>query len=116
MPSTSKGYPYPAATDVPDVPADIQSLADAINAGLPRKVQVGSFTMSITASTTGTASPTFGSAFTGTPTIICQTANNAYTLSVASPSTTGFTCNARHIDGTSTTTSFTVYYIAIHNA
>ena len=31
MPNTSKGFPYPVATDDPNIPADIQSLAQAID-------------------------------------------------------------------------------------
>jgi hypothetical protein len=31
MPSTSIGFPYPSSSDDPDVPADIQALADALN-------------------------------------------------------------------------------------
>lgn len=31
MPTTSRGYPYPLAADLPDVPADLQALADALD-------------------------------------------------------------------------------------
>jgi hypothetical protein len=31
MPTTPNGLPYPAATDVPDVPADVQALAEQID-------------------------------------------------------------------------------------
>ena len=31
MPSTSRGYPYPAGSDDVDIPGDIQALADAVN-------------------------------------------------------------------------------------
>jgi hypothetical protein len=34
MPDTTRGYPYPADTDPADVPADIQALAEAIDADL----------------------------------------------------------------------------------
>jgi len=31
MPTTTKGIPYPASSDDPDVPADMQALAEAID-------------------------------------------------------------------------------------
>jgi hypothetical protein len=31
MPTTSRGYPYPADADDPDIPADLQALATALN-------------------------------------------------------------------------------------
>ena len=34
MPNTSKGFPYPVATDDPNIPADIQALAQAIDTHL----------------------------------------------------------------------------------
>jgi hypothetical protein len=36
MPTTSRGYPYPGLTDAPNVPADIQALAVALNNDLAR--------------------------------------------------------------------------------
>lgn len=49
MPTTSKGFPYPSGSDVPNVPSDIQSLATSIDTFLDNKANL--------------ASPTF----TGTP-------------------------------------------------
>lgn len=42
MPATSKGFPYPAPTAGNNVPADIQALAEAIEAwpGIPQLTQV----------------------------------------------------------------------------
>lgn len=34
MPNTSKGFPYPNSSDDPDIPSDIQALAQAIDTGL----------------------------------------------------------------------------------
>lgn len=31
MPNTTNGYPYPASTDTPDVPRDVQALAQAVD-------------------------------------------------------------------------------------
>jgi len=47
MPTTSRGYPYPAATDADNVPADMQALAAALDADLagslvlPGPVRIG---------------------------------------------------------------------------
>lgn len=47
MPTTSRGYPYPAASDPDNVPADMQALADALNTDLngslvlPGPVRIG---------------------------------------------------------------------------
>ncbi len=43
MPNTALGFPYPSSSDDPDIPADIQALADALNAflTLPAGINVG---------------------------------------------------------------------------
>lgn len=116
MPTTAKGYPYPADTAVPDVPADIQALADEVNSRLPKRMKSGSVTVTITASTTGSVNVT-GLGFEAAPTAVQLTpANNAYNLSATALAAGGFTINARHIDGTSTSTTFTAYWTAILDA
>lgn len=36
MPTTAKGLPYPASTAPPNVPADLQALAEGVDAWIPR--------------------------------------------------------------------------------
>lgn len=38
MPTTTKGFPYPATSDAVDIPGDMQSLAEAIDTFLPATV------------------------------------------------------------------------------
>ncbi len=78
-------------------------------------MQHGSVSVSVTASTSGSASVTFPVAFAGTPHIVVTSTQSgaAYAVSVTSPSSSGFTVNVRHIDATSTTTSFAVHWIAM---
>lgn len=60
MPETSMGLPYPASTDAPDIPADIQALADATNTvlNLPDDVTATVATVLSITSTTYAALPT----------------------------------------------------------
>lgn len=59
MPSTSIGFPFPSSSDDPDVPADIQALADALNTflDLPAGVNVGGVGSNIITSLTFAALP-----------------------------------------------------------
>jgi hypothetical protein len=57
MPFTPGGLPYPAASDIPDVPRDVQTLAEAIDAALgttpsPRIARRKSANQALTAATT----------------------------------------------------------------
>ncbi len=60
MPLTSLGLPYPASTDDPDVPADIQALADALNTilNVPAPQAVGGAGANTITSLTMAALPT----------------------------------------------------------
>lgn len=84
---------------------------------LPARIQSGSTTVSVTASTTGSASVSFATAFAVAPKVVATTSQSgaAYAVSVTSITTSGFTINVRHIDATSTTTSFAVQWIAMQN-
>lgn len=81
---------------------------------LPLAFSSGTETISISGSTTGSATVTFPSSrFTVSPVVTAVASNSAYNLSVTSLSSTGCTINARHIDGTSATVTFTVYWTGI---
>lgn len=81
---------------------------------LPLAFSSGTETISISGSATGSATVTFPSSrFTVSPVVTAVANNSAYNLSITSLSSTGCTINARHIDGTSTTTTITVYWTGI---
>ncbi len=60
MPSTALGFPYPSSSDDPDVPADIQALADALNTflNLPAAVSIAGVGSNTIISTTFAVLPT----------------------------------------------------------
>jgi len=51
MPTTSRGLPYPSPTLPPNVPVDIQALAEALDAWLPKQAAVTA-TQTLTANST----------------------------------------------------------------
>lgn len=113
MSTTAKGTPYPASTDTPDVPRDIEALADNIDERVPRKRQVGEQAITISASNTGTAAVTFPEAFDNVPMVILTKRYTAGAVTkchvsiLGSVSATGFTAIAATGDGSSV--SGTVY-------
>lgn len=116
MPTTAKGLPYPASSDVPDVPTDILDLATAIDLRLPTAYNLQTVSVSISASTSGAVAVTFpGGLFTGAPRVFCQpVATTNYVASVSAVSSAGCTVTLRHIDNTSATAGpFSVYVLAL---
>lgn len=59
MPTTGKGYPYPAATDTPDVPRDIQALAAFTDAKVPYAMAAGTVNVPVNNTAAATAAVTF---------------------------------------------------------
>ena len=84
------------------------------NTSLPYAVETRSTTISISASSSGTASVTFTSGrFSQSPIVTVGSTGAAYNVYVTGISSTGMTIGARHIDGTSATTSTTPHWHAI---
>lgn len=91
MPSTPKGYPYPADTSTPDVPRDIEALAQACEDTVA-VVHVAAGTTDGTGNLTVTFPP---GKFTSAPTVIvCPRANamGSALVSVAAGSVTTTSC------------------------
>lgn len=85
--------------------------------GLPFAQASGSFTMSISASTQGTVTGIAlpSGRFTVAPNIFLQSLQTAaaYSVAVTGRSSTAFDVLARHVDATSTTTTFTILWAAV---
>jgi hypothetical protein len=90
MPTTSKGSPYPASTATPDVPSDLQDLADHLDTRVAKLTDLGV----VTTSGAGTATVTFAAAFTVAPKVF---------LSVVSATIPGSVCQA-YVGAVTTTT------------
>lgn len=81
---------------------------------LPTAIASGSVTLTTSSSTTASASVTWTT--TGSAPVVIATADNAaFNISVSSVTATGCTINARHIDATTSSVSFTVYWVAVKN-
>lgn len=85
----------------------------------PESIQVGSVNISVVASITGSVAVVFGTAFAVAPKVIASVGTTAvpsgvaaYNISVFDVATTGFTAFARHIDGTSTTITVPIMWVA----
>lgn len=117
MPTTSRGWPYPSATDVPDGPDALQDLAVKAEAAVPL-FATGTSTVVVTAATsgnlTGIALP--ASRFPAAPKIVATVRGSAAAWGVATDTVTAssFTLRVRHIDGTSTTSNVVVDWVAIY--
>lgn len=73
----------------------------------------GSGTISVTASSTGSTSPTFSPAFASAPKVMVDGDNWNYNVQFGSVTTSGFQAAARHVDGTSGTATVNVNWMAI---
>lgn len=117
MPSTSRGFPYPSSTDVPDGPGALEDLADACDSKVPL-VATGTSNVSVSSSSqgnlTGIALP--ASRFPAAPKIMCTVRGSSAAWAVATDSVTAstFTIRVRHVDGTSTTATVVVDWVAIY--
>lgn len=99
MPETTRGLPYPATTDEPNVPQDMQNLAEATEALLPR-IETGSATLTFSNQANANTAVTFTDGrFTSTPRIVITQAglpaNSGQLIAkYISPSSSGFTLYA----------------------
>jgi hypothetical protein len=117
MPTTANGWPYPATTAPPNVPADIQALAAAVEDRLPPRLQCGRSTVSVSAAISGTAvNQIFPVPFTVIPRVVATVSGASsamWAVATDAVSTTQMAVRVRHIDGTSTTASVLVDWIAM---
>ena len=117
MPTTSThDFPYPAGTDSPDVPYWLQQLAEGVDGAVPI-IATGSVAVPISASDSGFEQVDISSyGFTTTPTFVGICSNYsyyAYRSTGGTQSNTTIAVGARHFQGTTATTSVTVYWVAI---
>jgi hypothetical protein len=98
MPNTTKGWPYPASTDTPDVPRDMKALADKADASLPFAVAAGTVTHTAASAAQTTVAVTFPvGRFTVAPIIQQSVQNNGASSTTYAPrtsagvTTSGFT-------------------------
>ena len=117
MPTTAKGTPYPATTDTPDVPRDIQALAVNLDTRVPTKTQRGTTVVALAAASSGSTAIVFASAFVGVP-IVTLTKRSGSTVAyplipqVTALTNAGMTITLAHAAGTNVTISPTVDWIA----
>lgn len=105
------GLPYPAPSDPPDGATQIQALAEAVEAA----VQAGVVTVAATSSITGSQPVTFPAAFSGLPVVVasCVSAGGIWNAAVTNLSPTGFDAVIRNVDGTPSSASINVQWIAV---
>lgn len=114
MPTTGKGYPYPAVTDpVAATATAIQSLASACDSRAAISAS-GKITVNVNNAVSGSKSVTFPSGRFGTnvPNVVGCPQNSLFAASVGAPSATGFTAYVRHVNNNSTDTDVPYHYIA----
>lgn len=120
MPTTTNGLPYPASTAAPNVPADIQALALALDpiAKTP-KVAAGIVSMTFAAEVFRTAAVTFPvGRFTTAPAVnVTGSGTNAFVgYLLSSATTTGVTIGLVTRGGTAATTTVGAQWIAVQQA
>jgi len=81
---------------------------------LPLAIASGSVALTTSASTTASAAVTW-TAMSGTPVVVATADNAAFNISISNNTSSGCTINARHIDGSTSSISFNVYWVAVKN-
>lgn len=81
---------------------------------LPTAIASGSATLTTSASTSASAAVSWTSTTTA-PVVVATADNSNFNISVSSVTATGCTITGRHIDNTTSSTSFTVYWVAVKN-
>lgn len=116
MPSATplNALPYMIDADpLADVATIMQTLAERIEALTP---VTGAASVSIAAAVSGAQAVTFPvGKFAAAPRVFCtvEGTNGAYTAFASGITTSGATIRARHVDGTSTTVTLPVQWVAI---
>lgn len=115
--TTSKGLPYPQGGDLLSQGDDtIKALADALNAMMPFRLALGSFSATAlagNASMTQTITLPVAAGFDAAPLAFCMAWSNGYNASSASPSSaTVISCRATNVTAT-TQATLTLYWLAI---
>lgn len=119
MPSTAKGYPYPASTDTPDVPRDVKALADKVEALVPRIATGTAQVPANAAAASSTVAITFPAGeFTAPPVVVgtMQAATGGLikcSVRIAAVSATGATVYLSNTDGTVNVAGGPVAWIAM---
>jgi hypothetical protein len=120
MPDTPGGFPYPAPTDRPDVPRDVQALAEAVDGRLGSlRFRLFGINIAVNNSATGTQQ-TINYADLGLVSnarVFIQPVGTTGYIGV-SPSTPGLVSaviNVRHVDNTVGTTSIPVHVLVMGN-
>lgn len=128
--TVNRNYPYPGVSTVPDVPYDVQQLADAVDAdvqgivddtatsfGALPLVQGGVVSITVTSGTSsGATVVTFPTGFPAPPAVVLTygaTAGPASSSRKLQPrvdgrTATGFTANLETADGTNVGATFTI--------
>lgn len=76
-------------------------------------IQSGTNSITLSSAASGSKAVTFGTAFGSAPNVVVTADAAVYNCNVSATSTSGFTYGVRHIDGTSASTTVTVYWIAM---
>jgi hypothetical protein len=116
--------PYPELTDSANVPRDVQSLAEAVEAAVlstipptptpPTPVWSGRATISLTNDAIGSTAVTFPvGRFATAPNVTATASSSAQVVAVSNVTATGLTVTIRQADGTPSTTTITVHIHAI---
>jgi hypothetical protein len=117
MPNTASGWPYPASTATPDGPRDIKALADALEDRAAPRIQAGRSVVSVSAAASGTAvNQVFPVPFAVIPRVVATVAiagSAMWAVCTDVVTTSQMAIRVRHIDGTSSTASVTVDWIAM---
>lgn len=117
MGDTSLGLPYPESTARPDVPADIQALAVAVDALILARMRNGIASVPSSATFSSSVNITFsGDPFSpSAPVVVATVAGNPTRriVRVENLTATGCTLSIHTTDGTALGTQTTVYWVAV---
>lgn len=116
MPSTTtRGFRYPLDSDpVSDGAAAVRNLADDVNSKVGA-IARGTSTVTVTASTIGTAAVSFPAGrFTAAPAVVATGNNSSVWMAYVQAVTKDrFTLGVRQVQGTSTSATVSVHWIAV---
>lgn len=111
MPTTTKGYPYPASTDPPNGPAQIQALAQFLDGLVPFRMYVGTVSVTLTNVAAANVTVNFPAGrFTQPPRVflIVRSASVYFAFVNAGATAASVSIGVRHHAGTASTATVPV--------
>ena len=113
MPTTTRGYRYPASTQpLAETHTRINELAADVDTKVGR-IERGTATVAVSASSQGTLDVNFATAFTAAPTVVATSENPSYAAFARFRTVNDVEIGVRHLDGTSATVNVAVSWVAV---